>query len=131
MGAEGGTAWKCWKPLSDVFLEYIDYPEAKFEGDVGILERKHIYADSVVHIGKEVNKVKIQELESNHVETYLDIKKFHDWVRGLEPKDTRLMGINDRSTLKRIKDKINQGKKLNYGRGAVQVLVVNYNKNGI
>ena len=25
-----------WKTLSDVFLDYIDHPETKFEGDVGV-----------------------------------------------------------------------------------------------
>lgn len=112
-----------WKPLSDVFLDYIDHPEAKFEGDTGILERRHLTPNGCVYIGKEANKVEMQELESNNVETYLDIKKFHEWVLNLTPEDARAMGINDRSTLKRIKDKIKQGKKLNYKHGAVKVLV--------
>jgi hypothetical protein len=30
-----------WKPLSNVFVEYIEHPEAKFEGDTGILQRRH------------------------------------------------------------------------------------------
>ena len=28
-----------WKPLSDVFLDYIDHPEAKFEGGIGVLAK--------------------------------------------------------------------------------------------
>ncbi|WP_406657355.1 hypothetical protein V7O62_02035 [Methanolobus sp. ZRKC2] len=115
-----------WKPLSDVFLDYIDHPEAKFEGEVGVLQRRHLKPKGCVYIGKEANKVEMQELESNHVETYLDIKKFHEWVLQLKPKDTRAMGINDRSTLKRIKDKMKSGKKLNYRKGAVKVLVKNF-----
>jgi hypothetical protein len=79
-----------------------------------------------VYIGKEANKVEMQELEGNTVETYLDIKKFHEWVLSLEPKDAQAMGIMDRSTLKRIKDKIKQGDKLNYKHGAVKVLVENF-----
>ena len=31
-----------WKPLSDIFLDYIGHPEAKFEGDVGVLQRRHL-----------------------------------------------------------------------------------------
>jgi hypothetical protein len=31
-----------------------------------------------------------------------------------KPKDSRETGIDNRSTLKKIKDKIRQGKKLNY-----------------
>jgi len=115
-----------WKPLSEVFLEYIDHPEAKFEGDVGILQRRHLKPKGCVYIGKEANKVEMQELERNKVETYLDIKKFHEWVLSLEPKDSRAMGIKDRSTLKRIKDKIMQGEKLNYKHGTVKVLVDNF-----
>jgi len=29
-----------WKPFWDVFLEYLNHPESKMDGDVGILERK-------------------------------------------------------------------------------------------
>lgn len=76
-----------------------------------------------VYIRKEANKVEMQELECNRVETYIDFKKFHEWVLTLQPTDTREMGIMDRSTLKRIKDKIKQGKKLNYEKGIVKVLV--------
>ncbi|WP_292471175.1 DNA polymerase domain-containing protein, partial [Methanolobus sp.] len=40
-----------WKPLSDVFVEYIDHPEAKFEGNVGILQRRHLKPKGCVYIG--------------------------------------------------------------------------------
>jgi hypothetical protein len=82
-----------------------------------------------VYIGKEANKIEIQELEGNRIETYIDFKKFHQWVLGLETKDAREMGINNRSTLKKIKDKIGQGKKLNYEKGAVKALVENFTLN--
>lgn len=62
-----------WKPLSDVFLDYIDHPEAKFEGDVGVLQRRRLEPTGCVYIGKEANKVEMQELESNRIETYHDI----------------------------------------------------------
>ncbi|SFM31918.1 hypothetical protein [Methanolobus profundi] len=114
------------KPLSDVFLDYLDHPEAMFEGDIGILQRRYLKLTGCVYIGKEANKVEMEELESNKVETYLDINKFHEWVLSLKPKDVLPMGIEDRSTLKWIKDEIEQGKKLNYEHGAVKVLVQNY-----
>jgi len=34
-----------WKPLSDVFIDYIDHPDPKFEGDVRILQRRHLKPD--------------------------------------------------------------------------------------
>ncbi|MBN1133629.1 MAG: hypothetical protein JXA38_01620 [Methanosarcinaceae archaeon] len=115
-----------WKPLSDVLLDYIDHPEAKFEGNVGVLQRRHLKPKGFVYIGKEANKVEMQELEINRIEKYIDFKSFHEWVLALEPKDTREMGIKGRSTLKRIKNKIKHVKKLNYGKGAVKILVENY-----
>ncbi|WP_440952238.1 hypothetical protein [Methanococcoides sp. FTZ1] len=48
-----------WKPLSDVFLDYIDHPEAKFEGDVGVLQRRHLKPKGCVYIGKEANNIDI------------------------------------------------------------------------
>ncbi|NPE31705.1 hypothetical protein HNV12_27860, partial [Methanococcoides sp. SA1] len=112
-----------WKPLSEVFLDYIDHSESKFEGDVGVLQRRHLEPKGCVYIGKEANNIDMQELEGNTIETYLDIKAFHEWVLGLTPDDVREMGIEHRSTLKRIKDKIRCGINLNYGKGAVKVLV--------
>jgi hypothetical protein len=92
----------------------------------GFLQRRHLKPAGCVYIGKEANKIDMQELESNTVETYLDIKRFHEWVLELNPDDIREMGISHRSTSKRIKDKIKNGKKLNYGKGAVKLLVENF-----
>ena len=38
-----------WKPLSDVFLDYIDHPESKFVGDVGVLKRKRLKPEGCVY----------------------------------------------------------------------------------
>ncbi|WP_319507623.1 DNA polymerase [uncultured Methanolobus sp.] len=97
-----------WKPLSDVFLDYIDHPEAKFEGDVGVLQRRHLTPTGCVYIGKEANKVEMQELESNHVETYHDIEKIREFVLGLSPAEARKIGIKYRSTLKILKERVQE-----------------------
>jgi hypothetical protein len=31
-----------WKRFDDVFWSYVNHPEAKFDGDVGVLSRKHV-----------------------------------------------------------------------------------------
>lgn len=98
-----------WKPLSDVFLEYIDHPEAKFEGDTGILQRRHLKPKGCVYIGKEANKVEMQELEVNRVETYYDIGKLREYILDLTPAEAREIGIKHRSTLKKIKDRVREG----------------------
>jgi len=38
--------------------------ENKFDGDTGVLERKHIQDDGLVYIGKEANKIEDQPLVS-------------------------------------------------------------------
>lgn len=48
-----------WKPLSEVFLDYINHPEAKFEGDIGVLQRRHLKPKRCVYIGKEANKIEM------------------------------------------------------------------------
>jgi hypothetical protein len=92
-----------------VFLDYIDHPEAKFEGDVGVLQRRHLKPSGCVYIGKEANKVEMQELESNTVETYQDIEKLREFVFGLTPAEARKIGIKYRSTLNKLKDRVQEG----------------------
>ena len=98
-----------WKPLSDVFLDYIDHPEAKFEGDVGVLQRRHLKPKGCVYIGKEANKVEMQELKSNRIETYRNIEKLREFILNLTPAEAREIGIKYRSTFKKLKDKVKEG----------------------
>ncbi|WP_406661859.1 hypothetical protein V7O66_04905 [Methanolobus sp. ZRKC3] len=51
----------------------------------------------------------MQELESNHVETYPDIEKIRDFVLGLTPAEAREIGIKYRSTLRKLKDRLREG----------------------
>jgi hypothetical protein len=50
-----------FKQLSRTIIEYANHPEAKFDGDMGVLERKHIVADSIIYIGKEANNINEQD----------------------------------------------------------------------
>ncbi|MEX0911601.1 MAG: hypothetical protein WDZ43_05695 [Nitrosopumilaceae archaeon] len=62
-----------WKPFWDTFREYLDHPESKFEGDVGVLERKHVTVSRVLHIGKESNNLDESEflgVDSDSYEIY-------------------------------------------------------------
>lgn len=98
-----------WKPLSEVFLDYIDHPEIKFEGDVGVLQRRHLKPKGCVYIGKEANKIVMQELESNHVEIYPDIEKIREFILNLTPSKAREIGIKYRKTLSDLKDRVKEG----------------------
>ncbi len=46
-----------WKPLSDILLSYLDHKESKLDGNIGVLERKHINVDGFVYIGKEASNL--------------------------------------------------------------------------
>ena len=61
-----------------------------------------------VYIGKEANKVEMQELESNRVETYYDTAKLREYILNLTPAEAREIGIKHRSTLKKIKDRVRE-----------------------
>jgi hypothetical protein len=99
-----------WNPLSDVFLDYIDHPEAKFEGDVGVLKRRHLKPNGCEYIGKEANKIVMQEFESNRVEMYPDIEKIRKFVLDLTPAKAREIGIKYRKTLNNnLKKRMKEG----------------------
>jgi len=59
-----------FKPLSKTILQYIDHPENKFEGDIGVLKRKHIHVDGVIYIEKEANNIDDQALKVNEAQVF-------------------------------------------------------------
>jgi len=73
---------KYWKPLSDVIEDYINHPEAKFEGDVGVLSRRHIKPTTEEYIGKEANKLESQYYGDEDVNVYKDVKKIKNKLLG-------------------------------------------------
>lgn len=50
--------------LDQVFEDYINHPEAKSDGNVGVLERKHLEIDKncIKYIGKESNELEESEV---------------------------------------------------------------------
>lgn len=48
-----------FKPLSRTILQYVEHMENKFEGDIGVLNRKYIQADGLVYIGKKLTTLRI------------------------------------------------------------------------
>lgn len=105
-----------WKSLWDTMEEYLRHLESKFDGDVGILKRKHVRITSIVHIGKESNGLDESELlgldEDSYVE-YSDVdsleRKFRELapkILELKPKDVRKFEIS-KQTLWNAVNKIN------------------------
>jgi hypothetical protein len=46
-----------WKSLSDTLWEYVNHRESKLDGDIGILERRHVFVDDITYIGKETENI--------------------------------------------------------------------------
>lgn len=93
-----------WKPFWDVFLEYLNHSESKLEGDVGVLNRRHVVVSGIVHIGKESNNLEESELLGvgfGNYELYENLedldekfRKISDRVLALKPRDVKKVGIS-------------------------------------
>lgn len=98
-----------WKPLQDVIFNYINHPESKYDGDIGILKRKHIKPDKIIRLGKEANKI---EPNKNNPTIYLNPTEIEEEIRQTTPKEAKKKGIN-KMTLWKIKKRLQEGKPLN------------------
>lgn len=103
-------------------MQYVEHMENKFEGDVGVLERKHIQADDIVYIGKEANNIEDQPLEVTKPQVFINEEEVKQKILDLTPREARKCGV-DRSTFKKIKDRIKNGKLSSLETPAVKRLV--------
>lgn len=95
---------QCWKPFSDVFWSYVNHPEAKFDGDVGVLKRKHVTVNSVTHIGKESNNLEQVEILGVEESDYVVYRKggerlrlYAEKILLAEPKDLEPFQISQQT----------------------------------
>lgn len=103
-------------------MQYIDHPENKFDGDIGLLERKHVHVDGVVYIGKEANNIDEQALDVKRSQVFINEEEIKKKILNSSPGEAREMGIKYRSTLINIKDRIEAGEKFNLNTKAVKTL---------
>ncbi|MBS3921970.1 MAG: hypothetical protein KGZ37_02320 [Nitrosarchaeum sp.] len=104
-----------WETIWDTIEKYLVHEESKFEGDIGILQRKHIEVSNVVHIGKESNELEETELDTTSYEIYENKdeieQKFRELIPEilkLEPKEVKSFGIS-RQTLWNVKNYLQEG----------------------
>jgi len=116
-----------WKPLYNEIMKYIDHEEHKLDGDIGLLQRKKINTNEIILIGKEVNDLENESLNELFVGTYLKSDDIKNLITSLTPKIARQIGIKQRSSLKKIKDKVRNKDKLNYNSKNIK-LIINYLK---
>ncbi len=101
-----------FRSLSLTILDYANHPEHKFVGDVGLLERRHIVADDVAHIGKEANNIDEQALEVRKAQRFLDKVEIMKKILSMSQKIAEECGV-DRKTFQRIKQRIQEKGDLN------------------
>jgi len=111
-----------FKPLSRTFMEYIDHPEYKFEGKIGLLNRKDVQADGFIHIGKEANNIDEQPLKKTDAQVFRDKHIICERILTIRQCDAEKAGV-DRKTFQRIKDRIRKNNKINLKTIAVTRLV--------
>jgi hypothetical protein len=85
----------------------MNHREAKFEGSIGILKRRHLKAKSIVHIGKESEGLEETEIFGVNKESYLiylddKAKAYTDKerqkaIQSMTEKDAQRIGICRRS----------------------------------
>ena len=105
-----------WKPLSEMFLDYINHKEEKYDGNIGTLSRKKITVDKVIHIGKESNNLDESEIigvsDSDYViYDNVDNNRITSVIQKMKSKDARRIGLSKRH-LFRLKKRLKRGLKI-------------------
>ncbi|WAI01359.1 hypothetical protein [Methanogenium organophilum] len=95
-----------FKRLGKTISQYLAHPEHKFEGNVGLLERKHIVADGLLHVGKEANSVDEQALDVKRSQVFVNKHEVWEEILNMSYSEGERRGIN-RGTLWRMKKKLN------------------------
>lgn len=104
-----------WKDMWSTIRRYMNNPESKFDGDDGVLERKHINVISIKHIGKEADDIDLVPVLGANLDTFViyedenainaDFEANADEILKLEPREVKKYNLS-RSSLKFIKEKI-------------------------
>nr|WP_232221985.1 DNA polymerase [Methanococcoides burtonii] len=111
-----------FKQLSRTIIEYANHPESKFDGEIGVLERKHVQADSVIYIGKEANSIDEQALDVKRSQEFINKQEIMGNILNMSQKQAEALGVS-RSRFHGIKKRIRENEDLNLNTPAVRKLV--------
>ncbi|NPE29446.1 hypothetical protein HNV12_16100 [Methanococcoides sp. SA1] len=111
-----------FKPLSRTIGQYVEHPEAKFGGEIGILERKHVQADSVVYIGKEANNIDEQSLDVKKAQEFINKQEIMNKILITSVAEARKLGV-PKTTLWDMQERIRETGDLNLNTKGVRRLV--------
>ena len=113
--------------MSRTIIEYANHLESKFDGDTGILERKHVHAEGFSYIGKEANNIDEQALDVKMVQEFINKQEIMDNILKLSQTEAEAMGVS-RSRFQGIKQRIREKGDLNLNTPVVRRLIQNIEK---
>jgi hypothetical protein len=95
-----------FKTMDDELWDYINHPESKSEGDIGVLRRRHITVDKIVYIGKEGDQIEqnLSGLGKVNYNTYRNPKDILSKILSLSWKDANKAGVSKREYYNLIRD---------------------------
>ncbi|MEK6909344.1 MAG: hypothetical protein AABX23_04810 [Nanoarchaeota archaeon] len=112
-----------WKTLYNQIIDYINHPESKFDGDIGLLKRKHVRPKEIVWIGKESNKINEDLTEEIKATTYKDIGKDRKIILNMSNQEAEKRDVS-RPTLWKIQKRLRKNpKKFNWKTRSVKRLI--------
>ena len=111
-----------FKILSRTFMEYVDHPEYKYEGKSGLLKRKDVHADEIIHIGKEANNIDEQPLKKTDAQIFRDKQIICERILTIHQCEAEKAGV-DRKTFQRIKERIRKNIRINLKTKAIRRLI--------
>jgi hypothetical protein len=108
-----------FKSLADELFEYIQHPESKLAGSIGMLQRRHLVVDKIVYVGKEADKIEesMSGLGKVDVNIYNNLKDA-ERVLSLKWKDVR-HDVMSRMHFQRLKKRFKEGKLQKLGKGTI------------
>ena len=118
---DGGAEY--WRTLFDLLSEYLEHPEAKLDGDKGLLQRKSVCITDIQVIGKEAKDLDEQSYRLNQASVYHNEEELQRKILEMTSAQARKGGMKHRSTLKRLKDKIRKGERVNWKTKEIDKLV--------
>ncbi len=124
---------KYWNSLDEVLTHYILHDDHKFDYADGIAHRKHIVTDRIRYIGKESNnldEVNVLGIDDSTYMEYDNSNEFYNWILLLKPRTIKEWGIS-KIGLKKVKQKIRNGKGLKYKSKIIKILYNKYKESNL
>jgi hypothetical protein len=103
-------------------MQSSEHPEHKFEGDIGLLERKHIHAKDTIEIGKEANSIDEQSLGIKRAQKFMNKEKIMKTILKITASEAKELGV-PKTTLWDMQKKIRETGDLNLNTQAVKKLL--------